>query len=428
MFAVCAVSQCRPEDTEASRTIFSISRATEKRALLRTNPYDLQRFSAQPIVSACTFTMSCLPLFFFSSSTPSASEQFEDSKSDAQSSTDPSIALGTGNEIEGLYRKLSRVLSSHRRVNSFEWVMTRSAPNSPPIKDDTSHEMCFTPSERLIASAPLPVPDELWSDGLYPKRGKQQRGYFEWWSSPSVGNNHGYAMVPGDEEVQKRLASILRVPVVNTPKICTTDARTIRSSRSRAASPPSTECDRLSPSALGIIFPDTPLSSPPTSRIIENTHLQVTDRTSSLPPASRLPKRVTFSPVVDDLAAGSFRTFPEQHTSSWGSYLPSAFLVARPPSPRKILAPITRASTVIKPILRRSVFSETQQTSPIEMVCFIPRTKSQSISDAISTIPAQRLSVSLLSVFTSSTRDSIDADKRFVTLLRPRDAIPCSPD
>lgn len=324
---------------------------------------------------------------------------------------------------ESLYDKLAQVSVSHRRVDSFEWVMTQSAPNTPPTSDGTSFKPYSPPPERLVSSASLPVPNEHWSTGSASKRGKQQRGYFDWWSSPSLGNGNGYAMIPGDEEHNERCASTLRQSIAGPSISHLTQARTKEPGTSTTLSSSEND-DRLQPSqelnALGIVFPDTPPPSPPTSKVLKTPQSYVAHIASPRTPAPRLPKRVTFSPVIDAVTLESFPDYNEQHSSPWGSYLPSSFLVARPALHRTSSLPVTKATTVIRPILRRSTPSEVQPTRTTEMVRLSPRTDSKDTTTVNSPLPAQRLLLAKAhgTEHKDLGRASSEADKAFVSLLQ----------
>lgn len=367
--------------------------------------------------------MSCLPLFSFSPSFPSALRSAESStisRSNKQCLSTLSMTPRFTQTIEPLYDKLSKVSVSHRRLDSFEWVMTRSAPNTPPTSGETNVEPLSPPPQRLATSAPLPVPSELWSTGPQRKIGKPQRGYFDWWSSRSFSNGTGYATIPKDEEYEE--ATIFRGRRSTTKPSIPYEfgGRSDVGRRVRASS--TTEFrGRLHPShelnALGIVLPDTPPPSPPTLEAPNTAELHLAHESTSSTSPSRPPKRVTFSPIVDEVTLESFSDFKEQRQMHWGSYLPSSFLVAQPPLPRTTSRPATQAKTATRPILRRSTSFTSQVTRNLEMT-HLSAKRNESMLVVVLPIPAQRPSVSNSPVIGHSSRDTIEADKAFASLLR----------
>ncbi|KAF3032236.1 hypothetical protein E8E11_002528 [Didymella keratinophila] len=322
---------------------------------------------------------------------------------------------------DDLYDKLSQVSVSHRRLNSFEWVMTQSAPNTPPTSGETSHKSFSPPPQRPAASAPLPVPGELWSTGPRRKIGKPQRGYFDWWSSPSLSNGTGYAMIPNSEEHEEENVSYARRSIT-TPSIpYVSEGRRDAERSFRASSTCGIRgglrlCHELN--ALGIVLPDTPPPSPPPTLEASNTaELHLAHQTPSSTSPSRPPKRVTFSPIVDEVTLESFSDFNEQHPTHWGSYLPSSFLVARPSLPRTTSMPATQAKTATRPILRRSTSFMSQITRNTEMT-YLSAKGDESTPVVVSSIPAPRPSVSHSPVTGHASRGTNEADKAFASLLR----------
>lgn len=371
--------------------------------------------------------MSCLPLFSFSPSIAAAFRPLDDlsvSKSDEQCPSAPSIASKTINTPNSLYDKLSPVSVSHRRVDSFEWVITQSAPNTPPMLDGTGFRPYSPQPERLVSSAPLPVPNEHWSTRPKPMRGQQQRRYLDWWYSPSWSNGNGYALIPEVEEHDDRHDSILSSSSAGSPKSHTTKAETSTGSRSRprAATLCPRDHDELRPSqelnALGIVLPDTPPPSPPTSKFFDTPQPYVGRKNDPRTTNRRLPKRVTFSPVIDEVILESCSDINEQQPSPWGSYLPSSFLVARPPLPRTASLPVIKAKTCVRPILRRSSNSETQPTRTTEMIHLSPSTEFRFTTTVDSPLPVQRLSVSQLTVSGVPGGDLGDAERAMASLLQ----------
>ncbi|KAF1931111.1 uncharacterized protein M421DRAFT_90207 [Didymella exigua CBS 183.55] len=364
--------------------------------------------------------MSCLPLFSFGPSKSSAYKPSDRSKPDAQCLPSRPMMPETAHLNEGVYDKLAQVSVSHRRLDSFEWVLTQSAPNTPPTSDSTSSKAFSPPPGRFITSAPLPVPDELWSYSQHAKGGKQQQGYFDWWPSPSLVNCNGYAMIPDDEEHYDRYALAARQSNTDSSRSRAIGVRTCKESRSHAA-PALGGNDRLRPSqnlsALGIVLPDSPPPNPPMPKVSKTSEPHVAPGTSSRASPSRLPKRVTFSPVIDELTLASFSDLNEQSSSSWGSYLPSSFLVARAPLSRTTSLPPKQANIIVRPILRRSTSSDAQPTRITEMVQLPPSAGCKNKGNVTSPMPAQRLSVSQSPIIGNPRRDSSDKEKVFVSLL-----------
>lgn len=72
-------------------------------------------------------------------------------------------------------------------------------------------------------------------------------------------------------------------------------------------------------------------------------------------PLTRLPKRVAFSSVIDEVVLESTEAgYSGQQPMMWSSYLPSSYLVARPPLTRATSLPTHRSKSAVRPILRRS--------------------------------------------------------------------------
>jgi hypothetical protein len=367
--------------------------------------------------------MSCLPLFSFSPSIPSVLRPAEGStvpNPHAQCLATPPITPRVTSASEDLYDKLSQVSVSHRRVDSFEWVMTQSAPNTPSTPDGTSFRPFSPPPQRLTSSAPLPVPGELWSTGPQRKIGKPQRGYFDWWSSPSFSNSTGYAMIPTDEACEEQNASHARRSITGPSTPHVSEEGTDAGPCSRASS---TDADRdqLQPSqglnALGIVLHDTPPPSPSTLKALNTANPYIARQTPSSASSSRLPKRVTFSPIIDEVALSPFSEFKEQRPTHWGSYLPSSFLVARPPLPRTASMPAARTMTATRPILRRAGSSEPRFTRSTEMAK-LSSNETERTPVVVPSIPTQRPSVSHSPVVGHANRNTNEADKAFASLLR----------
>lgn len=370
-----------------------------------------------------TYTMSCLPLFSFSPSLTSALKPGEDSsnsRSNAQCPATPSMTSRVTHASEDLYDKLSQVSVSHRRVDSFEWIMNQSAPNTPPASHETSFEPFSPPPQRLATSAPLPVPGELWSTGPQRNFRKPQRGYFNWWSSPSLKNGTGYTMIPDEEEHEDRHAFPRRKSIAGPSRSHTVEARTSTWSCARASSTCG-DRNQLESSqklnALGIVLPDTPPPSPPDSKVSSTAESFLAYQILSGTSSPRRPKRVTFSPVIDEVTLGAFPDFKEQRSAPWGSYLPSSFLVAQPSLPRTCSMPVTQAKTAIRPILRRSTSSDPQFSRNTEMAHILSK-KEEPTPVVISSLPAQRPAVSHSPVVGHASRDTDEADKAFALLLR----------
>lgn len=364
--------------------------------------------------------MSCLPFFSFSAALSSAVRHVEGSTTPGSDARPPENIFDdariTG-ASEDLYDKLSRVSVSHRRVDSFEWAMTQSAPNTPQTSDEPSHKPFSPPPKRMTTSAPLPVPGELWSTG--PKSGKPQRGYFDWWSSPSLSNGTGYARIPNTAEDMDKDGSYAyifpRQSIQCVSKECTEAERRSRS--------PSTygQRNQLRPSqelnALGIIFPDTPPPNPPTSKALNTAGLHRAHPASASTSSSRQSKRVAFSPVIDEVTLESFFDRNEPPSKHWGSYLPSSFLVAQPSLPRTTSLPAPRGKTALRPILRRSTSFMSQSTRNSEMV-HLSAKEDRNVSVVDSSLPAQRPSVSHSPVVGYANRGTNEADQAYASLLQ----------
>ena len=367
--------------------------------------------------------MSCLPLFSFGPSFPSALRSAESSlisRSNAQCLSMPSMTPQVTQTSEALYDKLSKVSVSHRRLDSFEWVMTRSAPNTPPTSGETNDKPFSPPPQRLATSAPLPVPGELWSTGPQRNIGKPQRGYLDWWSSPSLSNGTGYAMIPKDEEFEEDSISCARRSTTKPSIPYVFEGRSDAGRRVRVSSTSGVRA-RLRPShelnALGIVLPDIPPPSPPRLEASTTAELPLAHQTTSSTSPSRPPKRVTFSPIVDEVTLESFSDFKEQRPTHWGSYLPSSFLVAQPPLPRTTSTPATQAKAAIRPILRRST-SPTSHVTRNTAMTHLSAKRNESTPVVVSSIPAQRPSVSNSPVIGHASRDTNEEDKAFALLLR----------
>jgi hypothetical protein len=390
--------------------------------------------------------MPCLPLMSFSSSISSVLRPSDPPIRSGLSENEHPIPILTPNSPTGFespYDKLSRMSVSHRRNDSFEWV-TQSAPNTPPTLGEASYEPYTPPPARLIGSAPLPVPNESWTGVPSPHEEKGQRRLFDWWSLPSFSNDKGYAKIPiyeewgqhdahtSNEATDESSAAPPKALAPQEQKAPALDARSARLTSLR-------ENNQLRPSeelnALGILFLSTPPPSPSGLTISKPALPFVSPHISSRVPAPRLPKRVSFSPVIDEVISEPFPDFtpPEQQSLTWGSYLPSSFLVARPPLPRTTSLPMSRGKTIIRPILRRSTSQNdypsyhSRLNCPLagstEMIRLSPQSieKSTAPYDVAepSPMPTQRLSASALRSHRQRCIDQSteEADRAFVSLL-----------
>ena len=375
--------------------------------------------------------MSCLPLFSFSPSIPSALKPNNDLpvlRSGEQGPVTSSTIPKSTEMVESLYDKLSRVSVSHRRVDSFEWVMTQSAPNTPPTSLDSNHQPYSPPPTRLVGSAPLPVPNETWSTSSRPFEGRGKRGYFDWWSSPSLVNSKGYARISAVEEEddtdRPAPTSTGRESVTGSSRSPSPEARM----QTSASSPNGGNHLRASQelNALGIVFPCTPPASPPASRTWKSPRPSGSPKVSPRVSATCLPKRVSFSPIVDEVVLETFPDFEssKQPPSYWGSYLPSSFLVARPPLPRTASFPVPRRTIATRPILKRSTSLNHQpsyeSTPSTEMIPLSPRTDAEDTVMVASPIPTQRLPVAALRAdgHRHMGGDLGEPDRVFVSLLQ----------
>jgi hypothetical protein len=161
-----------------------------------------------------------------------------------------------------------------------------------------------------------------------------------------------------------------------------------------------------------------------------------------------LPKRVSFSPVIDEviLESPTEAESSKYETPSWGSYLPSSFLVARPPLPRTTSLPAIRERHVIRPILRHSISSDSHSAPRLsldftavnstEMTQVSQKENSDSPSHSIgepSSMPTQRISTSESQAHgrRHTEEDPEAVDRAFVELLEAtqnqhgEDATPC---
>lgn len=341
--------------------------------------------------------MSCLPLFSFGQTLPAAFKSSNASSDPSQKDLWPpthAIARHSNDEVDDRYDKLARVSVSHRRVDSFEWVMTQSAPNTPPTLN-SKYEPYSPPPVRRVGSAPLPVPHETWSTSSQPLDGRQKRGYFDWFSSPILGFNQGYTKVPATEP-EDHLDSPESLSATQTSTVGLSQPFRPHAGTQTPTSPYS-DCDEVQPmrelNALGIVFPCTPPSSPPSP----DTQRALDPRSSPGSAAQRLPKHVSFSPVVTEAAAKTFSECDStvQPSTSWGSYLPSSFLVARPSMTRTMTSPPVSKTIATRPILKRSTSYQPpvrQGTSSTEMVRISRKHDAGNKAIAVSPIPTQRLS------------------------------------
>lgn len=333
----------------------------------------------------------------------------------------PTVATSLTDGFDGLYDKISRVSVSHRRVDSFEWVMAKSAPNTPPSSLASEYGPYSPPAARLIGSAPLPVPHETWSTSSQASDGRQKRGYFDWWPSPILGPNKGYTKLStSDVEDQPCLESSSTSEVGKSrPFKPQTGLQTpIRLSLEDNEIRPAEELN-----ALGIVFPCTPPSTPPASDVPRACERKCSPRTA----APRLSKRVSFSPVIDEVALETFLNLESANQSplSWGSYLPSSFLVARPPLKKTTSSPATRTTATTRPILKRSssAYEHPVRRPAIstEMIHLSLQCDSNNSVVMASPIPTQRLSTATLRA--DGRRqvgdNSGQADSAFAQMLQP---------
>lgn len=380
--------------------------------------------------------MSCLPLFSFNSSILTAFRPYGSPPVSELGGQEPEISVTlseSSEELESPYDKLSQVSVSHRRVDSFEWVMTHSAPNTPPTMGDSTGSYS-PPLERLIESAPLPVPNENWS--TYPNvcEGKERRGYFDWWSSPSLENGQGYFKISQDERRVERSSKPPARSAYGSRTSYTVKAQVhidpVSHAHSTDLSSSTMENNQLGHShefnALGIVFSDIPSPSPLASICSKSLQSQDLPAVSSQVSAPRLPKRVSFSPIVYEVVLEAFPNLesPRQQQPSWGSYLPSSFLVARPPLLRTSSSPAPKGKTAIRPILRRSTSLNHQpgydSSTSTEMTSMLAQSNAKDAVAMISPMPTQRLST------TASRADNDEhvgeesnwTDKAFVSLLQ----------
>lgn len=378
--------------------------------------------------------MSCLPSFSFSQSIPSAVRPYNDPPVSTQGEREPNTPIMTSTAIDNFdtpYDKLSQVSVSHRRVDSFEWVITQSAPNTPPTMNSTQQKSYSPAPTRLISSAPLPAPNEHWSIGAQPCEAKERRGFFDWWTSPSLASGKGYTKISKEEE-NDQPASVCR-PIEGPSRPLLHGTHTNTESFTRFKEPPfDTNNHQLRPSqelnALGIVFPCTPPSSPPDSIFQKSYRPQSSPNVSPRVSAPRLSKRVSFSPIIDEIGLKSSSGIEPSgpQTSLWGSYLPSSFLVARPPISRTTSLPVSKGKTLLRPILRRS----TSLCQPVpesrlstEMTCLRFKRGVEDAGGTVVTalpIPAQRLSMEASCTDSRRTvgQNSDDTDRAFASLLQ----------
>lgn len=383
--------------------------------------------------------MSCLPSISLGTSISSVLRYCEastvpamDEHQEHGSVVAPPSPIG----FDSPYDKLSRVSVSHRRVDSFEWVM-RSAPNTPPSLGASGHDSFSPPPARQIGSAPLPVPNEDWSGAPISHEKKGRPRIFRFWSSPSLDNKQGYTRLPTGENWSQQTTEApneaIQDPSSYFPRALSSQERKTFAS----ASPPVKESTQLRPSeelnALGIILPPTPPLSPPTSTSLKASSSFPSPIVASRASAPRLPKRVAFSPIIDEVILESDSDFksPEQHISPWGSYLPSSFLVARPPLPRSTSLPVAKGKTTVRPILRPSTSSDNhpscdpRQEQPTErsteMMHLSPQLSGKTTPHDIakpSPMPTQRLSAAALRAHEHGrVEGSEELDRAFVLLL-----------
>ena len=375
--------------------------------------------------------MSCLPLFTFSQSLPLKVLPGNDtstSKLVGQAPKTPAMTPKTIDDFDTPYDKLSRVSISHRRVDSFEWVMTQSAPNTPSTVSGSQYQPYTPPPARVIGSAPLPVPNEHWSTGTRPVQGSAKRSakqsFFDWWTSPSPSNACGYTKILEVEEPEA--STSVRVSKTEPSRPPLHRAHT-------SPEPPITLDNHLRPThelnALGIVLPSIPPVSAPTS-ILEKPD-PITSSPNEVPRVSvaRLPKRVSFSPIIDEVF---LEAFPDSKPSGpqespWGSYLPSSFLVARPPMPRNNSSPAPRSKSPARTILKHSISVDPQQIQgsrpSTEMTClqFQPSVMDKpNAMTAASPIPTGRLLAMAARNNMGRTIDdeSGNTDKAFADLLQ----------
>ncbi len=342
--------------------------------------------------------MSCVPLFSLRPVISAAFGSFHDT-ADSDVGEQRSVGRATTptstNEVDNLYDKLLQVSISHRRVDSFEWVMTQSAPNTPPSTLDSRQKPFLPPPPRLVNSEPLPVPGEMWSIGPQPCQEISKRGSFDWWPSPSLRPSGGYtriSIVEDEDEPEEQLQTLASPTSIAAPSRW----HDLGDGRKATAISPVESNHLQSPqelNALGIVLPCTPSHSapPPSARSRE-----------SVPKAMpRLSKRVSFSPVVDEVVPEAFPHFDSksQPASHWSSYFPSSFVVARPPLLRSTSSPLLHRNKATRPILKRSAssISETAQNAfPGTEMIDHPKKANVETTAAVSLIPTQRLSATNL--------------------------------
>ncbi|KAH6621717.1 hypothetical protein C7974DRAFT_397024 [Boeremia exigua] len=378
--------------------------------------------------------MSCLPLFSFRPASSAVSNPYHDSSVSRRGeqgleSPDTTPKMTDGDEY--LYDKLSQVSVSHRRIDSFEWVMTQSAPNTPQTLFDLSSEPFPAPTPRMVSSAPLPVPSEMWSTSSRPDVTKEKRGYFDWWSSPTLGSGEGYTRISTVEAEDKVEDEVKDGADTSSGTSIAGPTETLNwGSWAEDLASPSEESGPIRPSqelnALGILFPCTPTHNSASLELYD-THV------SSIPPRElprktvpRTPKRVSFSPVVDEVALETFPNLDsaEQPSSYWGGYLPSSFLVARPPLARITSNPVPKRRAATRPILKHSSFSNHgagQDVTPSTEMTQLPHSMNGTdTATSASPIPTQRLSAATLR--TNGSRhvggDPGEIDSTFVKILQ----------
>ncbi|KAJ4986964.1 hypothetical protein SVAN01_07505 [Stagonosporopsis vannaccii] len=383
--------------------------------------------------------MSCLPL---SSFTPSLSAvlKLDDvpstsrSRSDEQQSPHPLIAQGFTDEVDGRYDKLSPVSVSHRRVDSFEWPMAQSAPNTPPTSLGSNYKSYSPPAIRAVGSAPLPVPNETWSTRSQAGDGRQKRGYFDWWPSPILEFDKGYTKLStSDYENEPDLQS----PSVNEASE-TGISRTVRPQTGlQTAIHPSSDDNRNRAlrelNALGIVISYTSPSSLPPSHMLRAHEPKVFPR----PAAPQLLKRVSFSPVIDEVVSETSPGFDSANKPVllWGSYLPSSFLVALPPLTRTTSSPAARrTTTTTRPILKRSSSAHQHLIPPstpsTELICLVPKSGPEDTVIVASPTPTHRLSTRKLRAdgLRQVGGDLGETDSTFVDMLQSTKPTRCRCD
>lgn len=392
--------------------------------------------------------MSCLSLLSFSPSIPSVFRAYDPppvSNPDEQHPQTPIMTPPRSpEELDSPYDKLSQVSVSHRRVDSFEWVMTQSAPNTPPSLDGSDYNPFLPPPVRHVRSAPLPVPNESWSGPPRSCKAKDKRGYFDWWSSPRLNNDKGYERIPRSEEPTEHdalgLNNAIQKSLERPPQTIIPQAHSSPASHSSPAyCTPLASHDHLRPleglNALGILLPDTPPASPQTTESSGLFPPFPPSRVDAEVSKPRVPKRVSFSPVIDEvvLLPWSELDSREQKKISWGGYLPSSFLVAQPPIARSTLPPVIRGKSATRPILRRS--TSLHRNAPqdsilvsmnqknVEMMRISPRQSKKGTpfnAPGLSPIPAQRLPAGDLHTHVRGHKgdDRAKTERAFVLLLQ----------